>query len=125
MTLSMVQSSSIFLRSLRFHAFHGVMEQERTVGNDYLVDVRIGCQLAKAMESDDVNDTVNYAEVYGVIREEMRQPSRLLENVVGRIGRRLLDEFPMIETLDLKLTKVNPPMGADCDGAGVEACFRR
>lgn len=123
--MSMVQSSSIFLRSLRFHAFHGVMEQERTVGNDYLVDVRIGCQLAKAMESDDVNDTVNYAEVYGVIREEMRQPSRLLENVVGRIGRRLLDEFPMIETLDLKLTKVNPPMGADCDGAGVEACFRR
>lgn len=74
----------------------------------------------KAMETDDVADTLSYADVYQLVQQEMQQPSNLLEHVVGRIGKRLLAEFPLIKAIDLKLTKVNPPMGADCDGAGVE-----
>ncbi len=72
------------------------------------------------METDDVADTLSYADVYQLVQQEMQQPSNLLEHVVGRIGKRLLAEFPLIKAIDLKLTKVNPPMGADCDGAGVE-----
>lgn len=120
-----LQSSSIVLRGLRFHAYHGVMEQERTVGNDYVVDVSIDCSIDKAMESDDVADTINYAEVYDLIGEEMRQPSRLLEHVLGRIGKRLLRSFPEMDAVSLRLMKLNPPMGADCDGAGVEARFEK
>ncbi len=115
-----MSKSYILLRRLRFHAFHGVMEQERTVGNDYEVSLRIKYNTAKAMVSDEVEDTVNYAEVSALVAQEMRIPGKLLEHVAGRIGERLFQNFPQIEELELHIIKVNPPMGADCDGAGIE-----
>lgn len=111
--------SSIYLRKLRFHAYHGVLPQEQTVGNDYEMDVEIGYDFTHALRTDDLADTISYADVYLVVAEEMKKPSRLLEHVVGRIARRLLAGYPQIETLDLSLTKLNPPFGADCEGAGV------
>lgn len=111
--------SSIYLRKLRFHAYHGVLPQEQTVGNDYEMDVEIGYDFTHALQTDDLADTISYADVYLVVAEEMKKPSRLLEHVVGRIARRLLAGYPQIETLDLSLTKLNPPFGADCEGAGV------
>ncbi len=113
-------SSYICLDNLRFHAFHGVLQQERITGNDYRVSLRIAYDIGKAMESDRVEDTLNYAEVFQLVRQEMAVPCNLLERVAGRIGDRLFGQFPEIEELDLKILKVNPPMGADCDGAGVE-----
>ncbi|MBQ9677771.1 MAG: dihydroneopterin aldolase [Prevotella sp.] len=115
-----VESGYVFLKDVRFHAFHGVMPQERTVGADFLVSLRIGYDLSKAMASDEVEDTLNYAEVYQLVRQEMEQPSALLEHVAGRIVRTLLERFPMVTSVDLQLMKQNPPMGADCKGAGVE-----
>ena len=115
-----VESGYVFLKDVRFHAFHGVMPQERSVGADFLVSLRMGYDLSKAMVSDEVGDTLNYAEVYQLVRQEMEQPSALLEHVAGRIVRTLLERFPMVTSVDLQLMKKNPPMGADCKGAGVE-----
>ncbi len=113
-------SSYICLDNLRFHAFHGVLPQERITGNDYRVSLRIAYDISRAMESDQVEDTLNYAEVFELVRQEMAVPCNLIERVAGRIGDRLFGEFPMVEALDLRIVKVNPPMGADCEGAGVE-----
>ena len=115
-----VSSSYVNLDNLRFHAFHGVLPQERLTGNDYVVNLHIKYDFSKAMSSDDVADTLNYAEVYQVVAREMREPSLLLERVAGRIGESLFHQFPEIEEIHLKVVKQNPPMGADCDGAGVE-----
>ncbi len=113
-------SSCICLDNLRFHAFHGVLPQERITGNDYRVSLRIAYDISRAMESDRVEDTLNYAEVFELVRQEMTVPCNLIERVAGRIGDRLFREFPEIGELDLRIVKVNPPMGADCEGAGVE-----
>ncbi len=113
-------TSYILLQGLHFYACIGVGEQERVVGNEYVVDLRLGYPLAAAMESDDVADTLNYAEVFNVVRNVMKLPAKLLESVAGAIVRELCVRFPEIETVDLKLVKLNPPMGADSDGAGVE-----
>nr|WP_296086648.1 dihydroneopterin aldolase [uncultured Prevotella sp.] len=115
-----VKSSYILLENVKFYAFHGVLPQERKVGNDYQVSLRIGYDISRAMVSDDVNDTLNYAEVYQLLRQEMSVPSALLERVAGRIGDRLFRKFPAIQSIDLTIIKVNPPMGADSEGAGVE-----
>lgn len=115
-----VCSSYICLDAMRFHAYHGVLSQERITGNDYVVSLRIKYDFSLAMTSDDVNDTLNYAEVYQLVEQEMSVPSNLLERVAGRIGDRLLRRFPAIQELQLTVTKQNPPMGADCEGAGVE-----
>ena len=51
-----LKESFIYINDLRFHAFHGVMPQERLTGNDYSVSIRIGCNVEKAMLSDDIDD---------------------------------------------------------------------
>ena len=115
-----LMSSKIYLRNVRFHAFHGVLPQEGIVGNDYLVNLVLDYDFSSAMKTDDLQGTLNYAGVYQKVREEMAVPSKLLEHVAGRIAHRLFSDFPEIQKLQLSITKVNPPMGADSDGAGVE-----
>ncbi|MBO4718426.1 MAG: dihydroneopterin aldolase [Prevotella sp.] len=115
-----IESSYISLRNVRFYAFHGVMPQERRVGADFLVTLRVGFPLEKAMLSDEIGDTLNYAALYTVVQTEMKKPSNLLEHVVGRIADAIVKRFPQVTSIDLELTKQNPPMGADCDGAVVE-----
>lgn len=115
-----LMSSKIYLRNVRFHAFHGVLPQEGIVGNDYLVNLVLDYDFSSAMKTDNLEGTLNYAEVYQKVREEMAVPSKLLEHVAGRIAHRLFSDFPEIQKLQLSITKVNPPMGADSDGAGVE-----
>lgn len=115
-----LMSSKIYLRNVRFHAFHGVLQQEGIVGNDYLVNLVLDYDFSSALKTDDLQGTLNYAEVYQKVREEMAVPSKLLEHVAGRIAHRLFSDFPEIQKLQLSITKVNPPMGADSDGAVVE-----
>ena len=115
----------ILLSDLRFHAFHGVLPQERLVGGNFVVDLRVGYPLAQAMTSDQVNDTLNYASLYALVEREMQQPSSLLEHVAGRIAQAIAKTFPQALSIDITLTKQNPPMGADCKGAGVEMHFVR
>ena len=115
----------ILLSDLRFHAFHGVLPQERLVGGNFMVDLRVGYPLAQAMTFDQVDDTLNYASLYALVEREMQQPSSLLEHVAGRIAQAIAKTFPQALSIDLTLTKQNPPIGADCKGAGVEMHFVR
>lgn len=110
----------ILLQNLHFHAFHGVAQQEQLVGNDFVINLRLGTDFSLAMQSDEVGDTVSYAEVFAALREEMNTPSRLLEHVAGRIITRLYRDFSNINEIELTLLKRNPPMSADIDAAGVE-----
>ena len=114
-----VENSYIELKGLRFTAKHGVLPQERVVGGEYVVSVRVDCNLEQAVKSDDVKDTLNYAELYQIINKEMQTPSCLLEHVAGRIGESILSAFPQALSAEIEITKRNPPMGADCDGATV------
>ena len=109
----------IELKNMTFHAFHGVMEQERKVGNTYTVDLKLYLDLSPAMQSDLLTDTINYAEVGNVIRQEMAVPSQLLEHVAGRIINRIKKDFPCIQSVKIRLAKKNPPMGADLKEASV------
>lgn len=120
-----IERSCIELREVRFHAFHGVMAQERLVGADFMVSLRAEADVSKAVESDDVDDTLNYATLYDVVKREMDIPSKLLEHVAGRIGQAVCSRFPQVTALVVRLTKLNPPMGADCEGATVELQFKR
>ena len=103
----------IELKNITFHAYHGVLEQERKVGNTYTIDLKLYLDLSKAMKSDRLEDTVNYAEVWKYVREEMDIPACLLEHIAGRIICRIKNAFPFIQTVEIRLAKKNPPMGAD------------
>lgn len=115
-----IESSYIYLRDVRFHALHGVAPIEKKVGCDFTVSVRAAVEVSAAMEQDSVEVTLNYATLYEVVKREMMIPSNLIEHVAGRIGKAVFNTFPQVKALDISLMKVNPPMGADCEGAGVE-----
>ena len=114
-----ISTSTITLYRMRFHAYHGVLPQERLVGNDYEVTVVMDVDISKAALSDNVADTVNYAEVYEVIQKVMSEPCHLLERVAWRISEALLSRFSTLDAVEVSITKLNPPMGADCEGAEV------
>ena len=110
----------IELKELRFYAYHGVLPQERRVGGWYRVTLRVGYDWSRAAKTDQVEDTLNYAELYQLVAREMSVPSQLLEHVAGRIATAVKTQHPDITSIDLWVTKENPPMGAECSGATVE-----
>ena len=117
--------SFIYINKVRAKAYHGVLPQERIVGGDYEVSLRVAYDFSLAMESDDVADTVNYAELLDIIRQEMAVPSQLLEHVAGRIAKAVLQRFAQVTSVNVQLTKLNPPFGMLTEGAGVECTVRR
>ncbi len=104
---------------MRFHACHGVMPQERVTGGKFVVSIDVKCDIGRAVMTDDVADTVNYAEIFKIVNREMQQPSCLLEHLAGRIGECIFREIEGISEMRLKVQKVNPPMGGQCEGAAV------
>jgi len=112
-------TSKIELKNMKFYAFHGVAEQERIVGNHFVVDLLLTAPLEPAVESDQLSDTINYAEVYAVVKREMSIPSLLLEHVAGRIMKNLKAQFPLLTTIEIRLAKLTPPFGGDVESAAV------
>ena len=106
-------TTKIAVERMRFHARHGVSEQERAVGNDFEVTLEVAYPLAAAMESDALTDTLDYTRLYDAVAQEMAIPSRLLERVAGRILARLSSEFPLIEGGKLTVTKLSPPISGE------------
>ena len=120
-----ILSSSIFLENVRFYAYHGVAQQELIVGNEFFINLKLEVDYAHAAATDEVADTVSYADVYNVVDQEMKIPSKLLEHVCGRIVKSLFEQFPAINEISIKLAKRHPPMSADIDTAGVEMLCKR
>lgn len=112
-------SSKIILKDIRLFAHHGVLPQERAVGAYFTLNLRIQTDFSRALASDELAGTISYADAFEVVKAEMAVPSQLLEHVAGRICQALFDRFPAAEAIHLELLKENPPMGADCAGAGI------
>lgn len=111
--------SYILLENIEFYAHHGVFEQETLVGNIFIVNIKIKTDLSDATLSDQLDDTINYGSIYKIIKDEMSIPSKLLEHAGGRIIRALKANFHQIESIELKISKRNPPMGGQIEYASV------
>ncbi|MDO4496453.1 MAG: dihydroneopterin aldolase [Bacteroidales bacterium] len=110
----------IEIQNLRIHAFHGVLPQERIVGNMYQIDCIISTDYTKAMQSDALDDTISYADIVSIIEQEMATPSNLLEHVAGRIGKAIHNAYiNRIEKIDLKIAKIKPPIQADIHACAI------
>ncbi|MCQ2218923.1 MAG: dihydroneopterin aldolase [Paludibacteraceae bacterium] len=109
----------ILLERMRFHAFHGVMPEETIVGGEYEVSIDLDVDFTNAMETDDLDGTINYAIVFDLVKEEMRTPSKLIEHVAGRILKSVKQHFPQIEAIEVRVSKLNPPVMGDMAQATV------
>lgn len=115
----------VALEGLEFHAFHGVYPHERESGNWFEVDIAVETDFSSAAFQDDLSGTVNYETLFAIVKEEMDKPSKLLETVAGKIIDDILQELPVVQSVDIKISKVNPPIGGKCKRATVQVFKKR
>lgn len=119
-------SSSIELKNLRFHAGHGISQLEQRVGCTFRVNVRLDFTVkACALEADRLEGTLNYAELFKVIQREFMPTTQLIEHAAWRVAKSLLKEFASIDTVDIEVEKLNPPISADCESASIRLKIER
>lgn len=109
----------IEIEGMKFYAYHGHFAAEQVVGNYFEVNIRIETDCNAAAKSDQLEDALNYQSVYETIQQVMQVKSALLENVAQRILDRLYKDFPKIEKIRLKISKLNPPMGGEIEKVSV------
>jgi len=112
----------IELKKMLFYAYHGVIDQERMIGNTYRVDLKLFLDLSKAIESDNLEDTLNYADVFNLIKEEMMTPSRLIEHITEKIIRKIKERYPQVSKIKIRLAKINPPVEGEMKEAAIIIC---
>ena len=109
----------VALEGLEFFAYHGFHDEEQKMGNKYAVDVSVTTNFNEAAEKDILSETVNYAELYKIVRAEMHKPSRLLENIGKRIIKHVFADFKHVSSIEISISKFNPPIGGVCERAKV------
>ncbi|CAM6128934.1 unnamed protein product [Calypogeia fissa] len=96
----------LILRGMRFHGKHGVFQEERTLGQKFDVDVDAWMDLSKAGETDNLEDSVSYAEIYSQIKAIVEGPPHfLLESVATAIAKAVLGQHPQISDVRVRVGK--------------------
>ena len=105
---------------MRFHALHGLLPQEKVVGNDYEVDLDLTLsEYDEAVVSDDISGTVDYSAVYKIVEKVMDNPQKLIERVGYMILEAVFSDFPKVEQATVAVSKLMPPIEGDCHCARV------
>jgi dihydroneopterin aldolase len=110
--------TEIALEGLEFYAYHGYYNEEQKKGNNFSVDTKVIVQLDPDI-NDDLNGTINYEEIYLIVKKEMAEPSRLLEDVAKRILDKVFLRFENIDYAEVGVSKLNPPIPGKCRQAKV------
>lgn len=117
---------TITLKSIRFHAKHGVFAQEKVDGNEFEVDVTANVDITQAARTDDLNQTFDYGRAVQIVREVMHGESvDLLETLVHRIGASLMAAFPAVRELTVAVRKLNPPIDGQAAYSEVRDTWRK
>ncbi len=115
----------IILSGLRFYGYHGVLPEEAARGQEFALDLSLETDLSAAGRSDDLADTVSYAEVFtlaqGIVEGERYN---LLEALAQRLVAAILQAYPPISAVTVRLTKPNAPI-PDLAGGRVGVEIRR
>lgn len=100
---------SIELIDVQLHAFHGIYDGEDKIGNPYLINLSVQYNEGKA-DLNDINNTINYVDLYEIVTQRMRISSGLLEAVCEKIIKRIKEQYPFVKEVTLSLQKLQPPL---------------
>jgi dihydroneopterin aldolase len=111
----------MMLKRMVFYGYHGVYPEENRLGQKYIVDLDLGLDLSRAAQSDDVADTINYADIHAVVKAIVEgAPVKLIETLTEKIASALLGTYTSIIKATVSVTKPNPPFDITFDGVTVE-----
>ena len=111
----------IYIKDLTLKAHHGVLPEEKENGQTFILDITITADLKKARESDNLSDTVNYAEMIGTVSAVfMSEKNDLIEHAAERVADAILKKYKMVESVTVFLKKPEAPINADFGYVAVE-----
>ena len=109
----------IRINNIRVYAYHGCLVEEGKIGSDYRVDLEVKADLKKSAQSDQLSDTVDYVHLNRIVKEEMAIRTKLLETVASSILDRILSELELVSRAQVKVSKLNPPIGGNVEMVSV------
>ena len=112
-------TSKILLEGVKIYAFHGAIPEEQLIGTYFITDLEVHVDFWKSTESDQLEDTISYADLNEIIHQEMSTTSQLIEHVAGRILKSVHRKFPQITFVKVKVSKTNPPKKGSLKSAAV------
>ncbi|MCS6820481.1 MAG: dihydroneopterin aldolase [Microscillaceae bacterium] len=101
---------TISIEGMEFYAYHGVMPQENQTGNRFTVDITVWTDFTLAAQTDTLEGTINYADLYQITAQAMQKPAKLLENLAYQIIQQIFERFPKAEKAKVTIYKHNPPV---------------
>lgn len=111
--------ATIRIEGMDFFAYHGCFTEESIIGTRFEVDLAITVDTSQAESSDNLHHTVNYLSVFETVKKEMETRSNLLENVAHRILSAIKHRFPIITNAEVKISKLNPPLGGKVERVSI------
>jgi dihydroneopterin aldolase len=111
--------AKIEIENMHFYAHHGCYEEERKIGTNFTVDCCLECDIITAAKEDELSKTINYQTVYLLIQQELKKTSLLLENIAYRIIVKIQQQFPQIKHVEVKIRKLNPPIGGKIEAVSI------
>ncbi|OLO27403.1 dihydroneopterin aldolase [Alkalihalophilus pseudofirmus] len=114
-------TDKIIIEQMQFYGYHGVFPEETKLGQRFKVDAVLSLSLKEAGKNDDLNQTVNYAEVYEITKDIVEnQTFKLVETIAERICSSLLKTFPNVQSCTIKVIKPDPPINGHYHSVAVE-----
>lgn len=115
---------SIHLHQLQIHAYHGLYEEEKVLGNDFVLDLTVGYQPA-SLPITELEHTINYVSLYELVQKHMQNATPLLETVVSNIALAILAQFSLSEEVNIAIRKLHPPIAGFTGSTGVSLSIQR
>ncbi len=109
----------IKINDIRVHANHGCMDEEARIGGEYIVHIELETDMERAMASDRLDDTIDYVVVHDIVFREMKERSKLIEHVAGRILGALHYEIKGLLKAKVEVVKLSPPIGGNVASVSV------
>ncbi|OAQ40667.1 hypothetical protein A5893_06925 [Pedobacter psychrophilus] len=109
----------IGLEGVKFNAAIGYFKEERIFKNNFLVDVFVSFE-DKASIDDDLKNTINYVSLYEICALSFEKETNLIETVAQEILENIKNKFPVLEQINIKIKKLNPPIKAQIQNSFVE-----
>lgn len=116
----------IILKNLVFYGFHGVLSEEKTLGQKFYVDVELSLDLKPAGLSDNVRDTVSYAQVFELVKEKVTNKKYcLLEALAEDIADDILNKYEKVKEVVVVIKKPEAPVQGIFDYFSIEIRRKR
>lgn len=117
--------AEICLENIREYAYHGCLPEEAIIGTEYRIDVTCWVDISKAIASDELVDAADYVLIQQIISTIMKNRCQLLERVVANICDQILLEIPLTEKVDVRVSKLNPPINGETSSVSLRLVKNR